>query len=237
MSSSGDSTRTRPSGSLTIGGGGYTFPRYMEVVYPKAKIDVVEIDPEVTRIAHDHFGFSRNTRIKTYNTDGRWFVMNSPDKYDLVFTDAYNDLSIPYHLTTKEFAQQIKDIMTPNAILLSNIIDNFQKGAFLPSYIRTLREVFGEKNVFLLSVSPDFKNMRISTFIVMAGNGKIDVNDFDAHVKTHLKGVATSAVVPQELMDDFMKTRHSIVIKDDYAPVDNLIAPIFEERFGYNRKS
>jgi hypothetical protein len=33
-------------------------------------------------------------------------------------------------------------------------------------------------------------------------------------------------------------TKHkSVLITDDYAPVDNLIAPIFEERFGYNRKS
>ena len=120
---------------------------------------------------------------------------------------------------------------------MSNIIDNFQKGAFLPSYIRTLREVFGEKNVFLLSVSPDFKNTRISTFIVVAGNGNIDIKDFDARVKSHLEGHATSALVPEEMMEEFIKNRHSIVIRDDHAPVDNLIAPIFEERFGYNRKS
>jgi len=34
-----------------------------------------------------------------------------------------------------------------------------------------------------------------------------------------------------------MTKRSAITILDDYAPVDNLIAPIFEERFGYNRKS
>ena len=179
----------------------------MEVVYPNAKIDVVEIDPEVTKIVYNHLGLSADTRIKTYNTDGRWFVMNCKEKYDLIFTDAYNDLSIPYHLTTKEFAQQLKEIMNPDGILMSNIIDNFQKGAFLPSYIRTLREVFGQKNVYLLSVSPDFKNTRISTFIVIAGNGNIDIKDFDAHVKSHLRGDATSAVVPEDLMEEFMTKR------------------------------
>ncbi|MBA4416921.1 MAG: hypothetical protein C0392_03265 [Syntrophus sp. (in: bacteria)] len=223
--------------SLTIGGGGYTFPRYMEVFYPNAQIDVVEIDPEVTRIVYSHLGLPKDTRIRTFNTDGRWFVMNSKDKYDLIFTDAFNDLSIPYHLTTKEYAQELKKVLNPDGIVMSNIIDNFQKGAFLPSYIRTLREVFGEKNVFLLSVSPDFKNTQISTFIVVAGNGNIDIKDFDARVKSHLKGHATSALVPEEMMEEFMKTRHSIVIRDDHAPIDNLIAPIFEERFGYNRKS
>ncbi len=229
--------KDEPFKSLTIGGGGYTFPRYMEVVYPKSQIDVVEIDPEVTRIVYDQLGLSKNTRIRSYNTDGRWFVMNTKDKYDLIFTDAYNDLSIPYHLTTREFLQQLKDVLNPNGLVMSNIIDNFQKGAFLPSYIRTLREVFGDKNVFLLSVSPDFKNTRISTFIVIAGNGNIDIADFDKHVKTYSQGRIASAVVPQNLIDDFLRTRHSIVIRDDYAPIDNLIAPIFEERFGYNRKS
>lgn len=223
--------------SLTIGGGGYTFPRYMEISYPNAQIDVVEIDPEVTRIVYKHLGLPETTRIKTYNTDGRWFVMNCPEKYDLIFTDAYNDLSIPYHLTTKEFAAQLKSILSPDGIIMSNIIDNFQVGAFLPSYIRTLREVFGENNVYLLSVSPNFEKTRISTFIVIAGNGNLDIRDFDAHVRRHLKDHATSVVVPDHLMREFMTKRSPIIIRDDYAPVDNLIAPIFEERFGYNRKS
>jgi spermidine synthase len=221
--------------SLTIGGGGYTFPRYMEAYYPNAHIDVVEIDPEVTRIVHDHLGLPRNTKIKTYNEDGRWYVMNCKEKYDVVFTDAYNDLSIPYHLTTKEFMQQLKDIMNPKGILMSNIIDNFQRGAFLPSYIKTLREVFGQKNVYLVSVSPDFKNTKISTFIVVVGNGGLDIKDFAEHIKDRMAGEATSAVVPEGLMEELLSKRYSITIKDDYAPIDNLIAPVFEERFGYKR--
>ncbi len=222
--------------SLTIGGGGYTFPRYMETYYPKAHIDVVEIDPEVTKIVYDHLGLPKNTKISSYNTDGRWFVMNCKDKYDVIFTDAYNDLSIPYHLTTKEFAQQLKDIMNPNAILMSNIIDNFQKGAFLPSYMKTLREVFGDRNVHLISVSPDFQNTRISTFIVIASNGDLDMKAFRRFVDEELTVHATAAVVPENLLEEILSKRYSIIIRDDHAPVDNLIAPVFEERFGYNRK-
>ncbi|HVN96932.1 MAG TPA: fused MFS/spermidine synthase [Syntrophorhabdaceae bacterium] len=222
--------------SLTIGGGGYTFPRYMEVYYPNAHIDVVEIDPLVTKVAYDELKMPRNTRIATYNTDGRWYVMNCKDKYDLVFTDAYNDLSIPYHLTTREFARQIKDIMNPDAILMSNIIDNFKKGAFLPSYIKTLQEVFGPKNVHLISVHPDFDKIGISTFIVLASNGALNMDDFNAFLKSELGGKATAAVLPHDQMARFVDKKDAIVITDDYAPIDNLIAPIFEARFGYNRK-
>jgi len=222
--------------SLTIGGGGYTFPRYMEVFYPKAGIDVVEIDPEITRVVYQHLGLPGDTRIRTYNEDGRWFVMNCREKYDLIFVDAYNDLSIPYHLTTKEFAQLLKNIMNPDGILLTNIIDNFQKGAFLPSTIRTLREVFGEKNVHLISISPDFEKISSATFIVLAGSGDLNVGDFQSFVKSRFGHEVASALVPENLVEQFMKRSYSVVLRDDYAPVDNLIAPVFEERFGYNRK-
>lgn len=222
--------------SLTIGGGGYTFPRYMEAFYPNARIDVVEIDPEITRIVHTYLGLPPDTRIRSYNTDGRWFVMNCRDRYDLVFTDAFNDLTIPYHLTTKEFAAQLKNILEPEGILLSNIIDDFQAGAFLPSYIRTLMEVFGEHNVRLISVSPSFKDTGISTFIVIAWKGRLDMQKFEAYLGNAAEDKVTSALVPEELLHKLLADRYSAILTDDYAPVDNLTAPVFEARFGYNRK-
>ncbi|HWR59553.1 MAG TPA: fused MFS/spermidine synthase [Thermodesulfovibrionales bacterium] len=222
--------------SLAIGGGGYTFPRYMEVFYPKAQIEVVEIDPEITTIVYSLLGLPADTRVRTYNEDGRWYVMNCRDKYDVLFIDAYNDLSIPYHLTTKEFAQSLKGIMNPGGILLTNIIDNFQKGSFLPSTIRTLREVFGEKNVHVISINRDFDRIGSATFIVLTGKDEVDIKDFEVYVRKVLGNDAVSAVVPEELLETFMKRSYSVVLRDDYAPVDNLIAPVFEERFGYNRK-
>jgi spermidine synthase len=223
--------------TLSIGGGGYAFPRYLDAYYPQSHNEVVEIDPEVTKTAYDKLGLPRDTRIRTYNEDGRWYVMNCTDKYDVVLIDAFNDLSIPYHLTTREFAEQIKTIMNPGGILLTNIIDNFQQGSFLPSYIRTLREVFGEKNVHLVSISPNFEKTRISTFIVMTGRDDIDIARFASFLKKGLSGTGASSVVPDEMVRDYVNRNYSVVLTDDYAPVDNLIAPIFEARFGYNRKS
>jgi spermidine synthase len=222
--------------SLTIGGGGYTFPRYMEAFYPNSRIDVVEIDPEITKVVYQYLGLPRDTGIRSYNEDGRWFVMNCKERYDVIFIDAYNDLSIPYHLTTREFAQQLRDILNPGGIVLTNIIDNFRKGAFLPSYIRTLREVFGEKSVSLISISPRFEKIGTSTFVVFTGRDDVDINGFDTYLKSGAEGEVTSSIVPQNIMEDFIGKNYSVVLSDDYAPVDNLIAPVFEERFGYNRK-
>jgi hypothetical protein len=48
-------------------------------------------------------------------------------------------------------------------------------------------------------------------------------------------GEITSHVMPQDQLQEFLRDRHSVILTDDYVPVDNLIAPIFEERFGYRQ--
>ena len=221
--------------TLFIGGGGYTLPRALELMYPKAEIDVVEIDPEITRLAHEYLGVPKNTRIRSFNEDGRWFVMNSADegKYDFIVGDAFNDLSIPYHLTTKEFALQMARLLKPDGILMANVIDSYEKGLFMPSYIRTLEEVFGRGNVHLVSPKPDQENKGISTRVIVASKSRVDMNDFVKFIgEKDGKGVM-SHVMPQDRLQQYLAERPSVVLTDDYVPVDNLTAPIFEERYGY----
>ncbi len=222
--------------ALFLGGGGYTFPRFIEAKYPRAEIQVVEIDPEITRVVKKYLGVSENSRIRSFNEDGRWFVMNCKEKgtYDFIFGDAFNDLSIPYHLTTKEFAMQLKSLLKPDGVLMANVIDSFKKGAFMPSYIRTLEEVFGKGNVHLMTLTSDYDHIGISTCVVVASPLKLDVDDFVRAVKGK-GGEMTSHVMPQDRLQDYLKERYSVILTDDYVPVDNLIAPIFEERFGYRQ--
>jgi spermidine synthase len=221
--------------TLFIGGGGYTYPRYLEIRYPSAGIDVVEIDPEITRVAYQYLGIPKDTRIRSYNEDGRWFVMNSREKgkYDFIFGDAFNDLSIPYHLTTKEFAVQLADLLKPNGILVANLIDSYEKGLFLPSYIRTLEEVFGKGRVHLIAISPQFKG--ISTCVVVASRQSLDLEDFVRKIRSEGGGEMASHVIPQERLQEHLARRPYVILTDDYVPVDNLTAPIFEERFGYKK--
>ena len=222
--------------SLFLGGGGYTFPRFIGAKYPKAETHVVEIDPEITRAAQKYLGISGNTRIRSFNGDGRWFVMNCKEKgsYDFIFGDAFNDLSIPYHLTTKEFAIQIKSLLKPDGLLMANVIDSFKKGAFMPSYIRTLEEVFGKGNVHLITLTSDYDHIGISTFVVVASPQKLDMDDFIRTVKRK-GGDVTSHVMSQDQLQEYLKERYSVILTDDYVPVDNLVSLIFEERFGYRQ--
>lgn len=223
--------------TLFIGGGGYTFPRFIEAAYPRAEIDVVEIDPEVTKVVERFLGLSEGSRIRSNNEDGRWFVMNAREEgvYDLIFLDAFNDLSIPFHLTTKEFALELRRILKPDGLLMTNVIDHFRKGRFLPSYIRTLEEAFGKGRVHLITEDTECSDIGIGTYIVVASPKKLDVGEFEKAAEKSGEGGVFSRVFPHDLLQDYLKTPKAVVLTDDYVPVDNLIAPVFEERFGYRR--
>jgi len=223
--------------ALFLGGGGYTFPRFIDAKYPKAEVVVLEIDPEITRVGLQYLGISEAKHIRSMNGDARWYVMNSNEKgkYDFVFGDAFNDLSIPYHLTTKEFAMQLKSLMKPDGLLLANVIDSFKKGLFMPSYIRTLEEVFGKGNVYLITLGTNYDTMGISTYVVVASPQKLDMDDFVSTIQGKAKEEMTSSVMPSDRLQQYLKDRPSVILTDDYVPVDNLVAPIFEERFGYQR--
>lgn len=217
--------------ALIIGGGGYTFPRYLEKRYPKARIDVIEIDPRLTQVAHERLGIPANTRIRSFNHDARWFLMNFPERgvYDFIFGDAFNDLTIPYHLTTKEFILILKSLLKPDGLFIANIIDNFKNGLFMPSYVRTMQEVFGWEKVSLVS-DCDFSSMGTTTMICAASAKEHPWKEVEEG-----SGGKFFVLAPSEL-EQILNSRKAVILTDDYAPVDNLIAPIFEERFGRKRQ-
>ena len=230
-------SRRGPFRALFLGGGGYTFPRFLEIEYPDAEVDVVEIDPDITRVVYDYLGIPKETRIRSFNEDARWFLMNSREggRYDFIFGDAFNDLSIPYHLTTKEFASELRRVLKADGILMANVIDSFKVGLFMPSYIRTLEEAFGKGNVHLLTLTSDYDHIGISTNVIVASPKKLDMEDFVRVIKGKEDSEMTAYVMPQGRLRQYLNEHPSVVLTDDYVPVDNLIAPIFEERFGYHQ--
>jgi hypothetical protein len=71
--------------------------------------------------------------------------------------------------------------------------------------------------------------------VVVASPKGLDMDDFVKAVKGNGDKEIASHVMPQDRFQQYLKERTSVILTDDYVPVDNLIAPIFEERFGYQR--
>jgi predicted membrane-bound spermidine synthase len=205
---------------LFIGGGGYTLPRLVTHEYPHAQVDVIEIDPEVTRTARRFFGLPRQGRIRTVNQDARWWAMrathqSNAEPYDAIFIDAFNDLSVPYHLTTREATADFARLLRPDGALVANVIDDYQDGRFLASYVKTVESVFGKGNASIVVETREDLQSDRSTFVVVGSRAMPRV----------------TVMLPREEVRRYVDGRDAIVLRDDYAPVDNMLAPLFRQRF------
>ena len=215
---------------LVIGGGGYSYPRWLEsqVDMQDVVIDVVEIDPAVTEMAHNKLGLSRETRIHSIHMDGRQYVKAAEaGSYDLVIQDAVNDLSVPYHLMTQEYTQLIKRLLRPERLYLLTVIDNFDSGRFLGSAVRTCESVFGQSNL-LLPAKPAPNTRKV--FVIASRNTSLEALNGDFYTTLEQANMRESIYrVPRVDLEQLLRRCQDIspLLTDNYAPVDILMAEQF----------
>jgi spermidine synthase/predicted MFS family arabinose efflux permease len=210
--------------ALFIGGGGYTFPRYMETVYPNSEIHVVEIDPGVTQVAHDLLGLRVDTDIVTYNQDARLFLAQTPTRhYNLIMGDAFNDFSVPYHLTTKEFNDRVRAWLTDDGLYVVNIIDGV-RGDFLRAYTYTLAQTFDQ--VYLAPTIDTWREVARTTFVVIATDTPLDLASFETiDAGDGIPLFARQRLTETEL-EAVLAEGNVVMLTDQYAPVDQMLAPV-----------
>lgn len=139
----------KPRRVLIVGLGGGTIPNFLHKHYPQMKIDVVDIDPDVIEVATRYFGFRQNATMRAYAEDGRRFIENCRNRYDVIFLDAYGSDSIPYHLATREFLRSVFEALTEQGIVVGNVWSR-ESNPLYDSMVRTYQDVFG--SLYILDV-------------------------------------------------------------------------------------
>jgi spermidine synthase len=132
-----------PRTVLIIGLGGGTLPRALEQVLPQVRIDVVEIDPAVVRVAGQYFNFKADERVRVIEADGRVYVkraIREDKRYDLIMLDAFDHEYIPEHLLTQEFLREVKTLLAPGGVLAAN---TFSSSRLYDHESTTYASVFG----------------------------------------------------------------------------------------------
>lgn len=214
--------------SLFIGGGGYTFPRWMQEMYPDGSSDVLEIDREVFKVAYRDLGISREFDISTYAVDARVFlVRNRPlNEYDIVYGDAFHNFAVPYHLTTFEFNELVKRALKPDGIYVMNLIDTFKDGEFLRAYIRTSRETF--KHVYLFTQGRLIEDAPRNTFVIISSDAPLDLASIPELTEQNLGRKAVGHLYPAAKLQEYLDVGREFILTDDYVPVDNLLSLLLE---------
>ena len=174
--------QSRRTSTMFLGGGGFVFPRWIEANFPKEPlIHVLELDPAVKLAVQREMGLPDDdkTYVRTLLGDARNSVddllngmalapgaTGKHNHYDFIYGDAFNDFSVPWHLTTKEFAEKIKTLLTPNeGVFLVNIIDIYPR-AEAPVYTGELPAAMLptvlERNRWVLARAPyDFLEIKL----------------------------------------------------------------------------
>jgi spermidine synthase len=202
----------------------------VEASLPEATVEVVEIDPGVTEVVYDRLGLSRDTSIVSYNLDGRQFIHELAPKqhYALVVQDAVNDLSVPYHIMTKEYNDHVRAVLAPGGAYLLTVIDIYRDGQLLRAAARTMLETFPQ--VQLLSATRSWDGAGAAVWVLAGSDQGVDLAEVQSLLREQGQGPMRSIMLESERLRAYIEEGPQIVLTDQYAPVDNLIAPLFTRR-------
>ena len=208
-----------PERILVLGLGGGTLPLALDELLPDARIDAVEIDPAVVRVAREYFRFAPSKRVETFTQDGRVFVKRAAsrgDTYDLIMLDAFNGEYIPEHLMTREFLEEVEALLAPGGVLAAN---TFSISALYDHESVTYQAVYG---TFFNMRSPETGNR-----VVLTRKGPLpDADELAQRARTigpalEPYGIDVDALLGQ-LTTEVDWDTSARVLTDQYSPVNLL---------------
>jgi SAM-dependent methyltransferase len=181
MSAAIDDLSAGPLDAVFIGGGGFTLPRWLAATRPGSRSRVLEVDGDLVQLVRERLGLRTGSDLQVRVGDARVTLRDErTDSADLVVGDAFGGVAVPWHLTTEEFARDIRRVLRPDGLYLLNVIDYEPRG-LVRAEAATLRRVFanvalvghprpGGNHVFLASDAP----------LPELPVGELDVPDGDA---------------------------------------------------------
>jgi spermidine synthase len=134
---------------LILGLGGGTIPAFLRTQFPRARVDVVEIDPVVAEIAIGYFGFREDAAMRLHLMDARRFMERCDGGYDAIMLDCAGTGGVPHHLATREFLLSVRGRLAADGLAVGNIWGRAANRHY-DSMVTTYRDTFD--SVFFLAV-------------------------------------------------------------------------------------
>lgn len=199
---------------LILGMGSGTFATLCQEIYPQSRIDGVEIDAKITNLARTYFSMPEEVHVTTY--DGRAYLAAEPKQYDLILVDAYQDITIPFQMSTVEFFTLVREHLKEGGILVVNMNLHAGEEGSINQYLSdTVESVFPD-SVYVCNV-PGSSNREL-----FAGKGVDPMEALKAHLSDPVMdpGLLRSAQYVWENL--FFYGGGDYLLTDDRAPVEVL---------------
>ena len=128
---------------LVLGNGSGTFATQCQKHFGINKIDAVEIDQSITDLAREYFALPEDVNVYTY--DGRAYLNASGEKYNVIMVDAYQDITVPFQMSSQEFFALVKDHLKEDGVLVVNMSMRGKGENTINSYLAdTISTLFSE---------------------------------------------------------------------------------------------
>lgn len=130
-----------PHHMLILGMGTGTYATQCRRYFDSFEIEGVEIDEKITALAHQYFALDPEIPVATY--DGRAYLAGTDRKYDVIMVDAYQDITIPFQMSTEEFFRMVRSHLTEDGIMIVNMNMTSERENGINAYLQdTISSVF-----------------------------------------------------------------------------------------------
>ncbi len=217
---------------LVLGMGTGTYASQCSRYLENCTAEGVEIDDKITDLAHEYFGLDGDIKVTTY--DGRAYLgalgrehepgSAGAGKFDVIMVDAYQDITIPFQMSSREFFGQVKSCLKPGGVMVVNMnMRSDRDGGINDRLTATIKSVFPE----VTAVDVDGSTNR-ELFAAESGDlsARLDANIpliRDQELQTMMCRVRDG------LMQDDRDYPESWVLTDDRAPVELLGMQVIDD--------
>ncbi|MFY1704507.1 MULTISPECIES: fused MFS/spermidine synthase [Micromonospora] len=203
--------------ALHLGGGGFTIPRYLTATRPGTDNLVFEIDGGLVDLSRAELDLRTGPQFRVRVGDARMLLTAEPSaSRDLVVGDAFGHLVVPWHLATREMAAEIRRVLRPGGTYVQNVID-YPPLRFIRAELATVAAEF--EHVALIAPPASLAGRQGSNFVIVASDSPLPLPALQNQLGTLTEPVRLlSGAELAEFVDD------ALVLTDDYAPVDQLLA-------------
>lgn len=104
---------------LVLGMGTGTYAKQCMTYFSGVTAEGVEIDEKITDLAHEYFELPEEINVTTY--DGRAFLAACGKKYDVIMVDAYQDITIPFQMSSLEFFTLVREHLNDGGVMVVNM--------------------------------------------------------------------------------------------------------------------
>lgn len=136
---------------LIVGLGGGSMVHFLKHYDPNVKVDVVEIDPAIVKIADKYFGVKSGGNVTIITQDAFEYLKTTESRYDAIYMDAFlkpaagTDTSgVPLHLKTVQFYKEVQKKLTPSGLVAFNVHAHEK----VQEDIKNIRDAFAQTYVF-----------------------------------------------------------------------------------------